>query len=64
MKHYHIQLWVENAPVLGKSPIEDVASFISKYITCHLPDKLAFPTLHHRVKKFQTHSHNNYCMRA
>jgi len=41
----------------------EVACFINKYITCRLPPKETFPTLYDRVCKYQTHTHNNYCIR-
>uniref|UniRef100_A0A1X7UZL4 Helitron helicase-like domain-containing protein n=1 Tax=Amphimedon queenslandica TaxID=400682 RepID=A0A1X7UZL4_AMPQE len=35
--HYHILLWIENAPV-GIDRPEEVCSFIQDRITCHIPD--------------------------
>uniref|UniRef100_A0A1X7VHP0 Helitron helicase-like domain-containing protein n=1 Tax=Amphimedon queenslandica TaxID=400682 RepID=A0A1X7VHP0_AMPQE len=36
--HYHILLWIENAPVVGIDRPEEVCSFIQDRITCHIPD--------------------------
>uniref|UniRef100_A0A1X7T5M0 Helitron helicase-like domain-containing protein n=1 Tax=Amphimedon queenslandica TaxID=400682 RepID=A0A1X7T5M0_AMPQE len=36
--HYHILLWIENAPVVGIDPPEKVCSFIKGRITCHMPE--------------------------
>uniref|UniRef100_A0A1X7SYX6 Helitron helicase-like domain-containing protein n=1 Tax=Amphimedon queenslandica TaxID=400682 RepID=A0A1X7SYX6_AMPQE len=38
--HYHILLWIENAPVVGVNPPEEVCSFIQDRITCHIPDSV------------------------
>lgn len=64
LQHFHIVLWVENSPIIGESSEEDIATFITKYITCHIPNKQNFPTLHQRVTKYQNHVHNSYCMRS
>lgn len=63
LQHFHLLLWVEDAPVLGVSTPEEVCQFIKKYVTCSMPDKNTSPTLFDRVSKFQTHKHNSYCMR-
>lgn len=62
-QHFHLMLWVKGAPVLHDSPIDEVAAFISKYVTCEVPKKNLAPTLHQRVVGYQTHKHNKYCMR-
>uniref|UniRef100_A0A1X7UAF3 Replication-associated protein ORF2/G2P domain-containing protein n=1 Tax=Amphimedon queenslandica TaxID=400682 RepID=A0A1X7UAF3_AMPQE len=36
--HYHILLWIQNAPVVGIDRPEEVCSFIQDRITCHIPD--------------------------
>lgn len=61
--HWHTLLWVKDAPVLGKSSSEEVAKFIQDHITCEIPDKKTFPTLHAKVTKYQQHHCNNYCKR-
>ncbi|KAF8792848.1 hypothetical protein HNY73_004397 [Argiope bruennichi] len=63
VQHFHLMLWVKDAPILRESSLDEVASFISKYITCAIPDKNISPTLYQRVMSYQTHKHNKYCMR-
>ena len=41
--HYHILLWIENAPVVGIDRPEEVCSFIQDRITCHIPDSNTSP---------------------
>lgn len=33
MQHFHMFLWVKNAPMIGQSTIVEVAIFINKYVT-------------------------------
>lgn len=44
--HFHLLLWIRNAPVIGESSSEEIATFIQKTITCSVPDKNNFPNLH------------------
>lgn len=62
-QHFHLLIWIENAPTIGESTTDEVVEFITKYITCRLPDKNISPTLHRRVDTHQRHTHNDYCMR-
>ena len=55
LQHFHLQLWVENAPIIGVSPDEEIIAFISKYCTCNLPDKNLSPILYNRVTNYQSH---------
>lgn len=64
LQHFHILIWVKDAPIIGESSSEKVADIINKHITCKKPDPTSFPTLAKRVSDYQTHHHNNYCMRA
>lgn len=64
LQHFHLMLWVKDAPILGKSTDEEVSLFIRKFVTCHIPDSTNFPVLHLRVKKYQQHYHNSYCQRT
>ncbi len=63
MQHFHLLLWTKDAPIIGETPNEEIAQFISKYATCALPDQNNFPTLYDRVKTYQTHYCNDYCQR-
>uniref|UniRef100_A0A1X7TYG9 Helitron helicase-like domain-containing protein n=1 Tax=Amphimedon queenslandica TaxID=400682 RepID=A0A1X7TYG9_AMPQE len=49
--HYHILLWIENAPVVGINRLEEVCSFIQDRITCHIPDSNTSADLNFLVKK-------------
>ncbi|XP_054266849.1 uncharacterized protein LOC128989020 [Macrosteles quadrilineatus] len=64
LQHFHLLLWVENAPVMGTSSNAEVADFILKYITCKVPNASVSPTLNNRVTSYQMHHHNSYCMRT
>ncbi|XP_067205359.1 uncharacterized protein [Linepithema humile] len=64
IQHMHCLIWIRDAPVLGKSPDEEVVSFIQKYVTCEIPDKNVSPTLYETVTSDQNHKHNSYCMRT
>ena len=37
--HYHILLWIRDAPVIGQDDPDEVLSWIQKRITCHIPDE-------------------------
>jgi len=60
LQHFHLMLWVKDAPILQVSTIEEVAEFINKYVTFSAPDKKVSPTLHHRIVNYQMHKHNSY----
>ena len=59
--HVHCLLWVKDAPVLGQSSPEDVKAYLSKIVTCSMPDAADSPTLHELVTRFQRHKCNKYC---
>uniref|UniRef100_A0A1X7VCQ4 Uncharacterized protein n=1 Tax=Amphimedon queenslandica TaxID=400682 RepID=A0A1X7VCQ4_AMPQE len=61
--HYHILLWIENAPVVGIDRPEEVCSFIQDRITCHIPDSNTSPDLNFLVTKYQMHKCSKYCKR-
>ena len=44
--HYHVLLWIDDAPVIGKHPPKDVLNWIEGKITCHIPDEKASPEIH------------------
>ncbi|XP_018361467.1 PREDICTED: uncharacterized protein LOC108760158 [Trachymyrmex cornetzi] len=64
VQHLHLLVWIKNAPILGKSPAEEVSKFILQHITCELPNKISSPTLYRRVNTHQRHIHNDYCLRS
>ena len=63
-QHFHLLIWIKDAPIIGKSSNEEVIDFLSKYTTCTLPDKDISPELYRRGNTHQRHVHNNYCLRA
>jgi len=62
--HYHVLLWIEGAPVIGKHSDKDVLSWIQNRIVCHIPDEKTSPELHRLVTKFQLHTCSKYCKRT
>ena len=63
IQHFHLLVWIKDAPIFGESSIEEVSKFILKYITCKKPDKNISPLLYRRVTTHQRHKHNDYCLR-
>jgi len=64
IQHFYIPIWIEGAPVIGINSDDEVCEFISKYVTCAIPDKSVSPILHERVLHHQFHHCNSYCMRS
>ena len=60
---YHVLLWVQDAPVVGKDPPEKVLAWIRERITCHIPDQKNNPELHRMVTRYQLHKCSEYCRR-
>ena len=54
--HYHVLLWIKDAPVIGVDPEHVVTEWIDKRISCHIPDEKGSPELHR-----QLHKCSNYC---
>ena len=50
--HYHALLWIQGAPVIGKSNPKDVLAWIQERITCKIPDATLNPELHALVTKY------------
>ena len=61
--HYHVLLWIKDAPVIGVDPEHVVTAWIDKRISCHIPDEKSSPELHRLVTKYQLHKCSNYCRR-
>ncbi|XP_070528970.1 uncharacterized protein [Cardiocondyla obscurior] len=64
IQHFHLLIWIKNAPIFGESSVEEVSKFILHYISCKKPDKNIAPLLYSRVDKHQRHRHNDYCLRS
>ena len=41
--HAHLLLWIDSAPVIGQNSDIEILSFIQKYVTCEIPDKIKYP---------------------
>ena len=61
--HYHVLLWIRDAPVIGVDHPEKVLTWIQERITCKLPDKESDPDLHALVARYQMHKCSAYCKR-
>ena len=47
--HYHVILWIEDAPVIGRGAPEDVLKWIKSRIRCKIPDEKTNPELGHQI---------------
>ena len=61
--HYHLLLWIDGAPVIGRDSNIDVLHWIQQRITCRIPDEKTNPELHRLVVKYQSHKCSGYCKR-
>ncbi|XP_053989992.1 uncharacterized protein LOC128882418 isoform X2 [Hylaeus volcanicus] len=55
LQHFHLLIWIEDAPIIDKSSKEEVAAFIMKYVTCRLPSPHVSPELYRRLITHQIH---------
>ena len=62
--HYHVLLWINEAPVIGVDSDITVLKWIQEQITCRIPDKGTNPELHCLVTKYQMHKCSSYCKRT
>ena len=62
--HYHVLLWINEAPVIGVDSEITVLKWIQERITCRIPDKDTNPELHRLVTKYQMHKCSSYCKRT
>ena len=61
--HYHVLLWIRDAPVIDRDDPEKVLDWIQDRITCHIPDEQGSPELHRLVTRYQLHKCSKYCRR-
>ena len=61
--HYHVLLWIKDAPVIGQDDPEEVLEWIQDTITCHIPKKETDPELYNLVTRYQMHRCSSYCKR-
>ena len=59
--HYHILVWIRDAPMIGEDNPEKVLECINTRITCHIPDDKNNPDLHRLVTRYQMHKCSAYC---
>ena len=48
--HYHLLLWIEGAPVIGRDSPDKVLAWIQERITCHI-HKLSFAQMHQLLQE-------------
>ena len=61
--HYHVLLWIKDAPVVGKDESKKILDWIQERITCRIPDEHTNPVLLSLVCKYQMHRCSGYCKR-
>ena len=61
--HYHVLLWIKDAPVIGQDDPDEVLEWIQGRITCHIPNKDTDPELYNLVTRYQMHRCSGYCKR-
>ena len=61
--HYHVRLWIKDAPVIGQDDPDEVLGWIQERITCHIPNKESDPRLYNLVTRYQMHKCSGYCKR-
>ena len=59
--HYHVLLWIRDAPVIDQDEPGKVLAWIQERITCQIPDKETNPDLHRLVSRYQMHKCSAYC---
>ena len=59
--HYHVLLWIRDAPVIDQDEPGEVLAWIQERITCHIPDKESNPD--RLVTRYQMHKCSTYCRR-
>ncbi len=59
--HYHVLLWVRDAPIIGVHEPDKVISWIDERISCRVPNEKSNPELHDIVTKYQMHKCSGYC---
>ena len=61
--HYHVLLWIRDAPVIGRDDPKRILAWLQERITFHIPDKGTDPDLHGLVTRYQMHKCSVYCKR-
>ena len=50
--HYHVFLWIKDAPVIGRDDPDVVLSWMQERITCNIPNKQSDSELHSLVTRY------------
>ena len=58
--HYHVLLWIRDAPIIDQDEPGKVLAWIQERITCQIPDE-SNPDLHRLVTRYQMHKCSAYC---
>ena len=61
--HFHMVLWIQDAPTIGNDHPDQIANWVEERITCRIPDQERNPELHKLVTKYQMHKCSSYCKR-
>ena len=61
--HYHVLLWIRNAPVIGQDEPDEILAWPQARITCCIPDVKSDPDLHRLVTRYQMHKCSAYYKR-
>ena len=61
--HFHMVLWIQDAPTIGNDHLDQIANWVEERITCRIPDQERNPELHKLVTKYQMHKCSSYCKR-
>ena len=59
--HYHVLLWIKDAPVIGRNDPDMVLGWIQETITCHIPNKESDLELYNLITRYQMHKCSGYC---
>ena len=59
--HIHSLLWVENAPTLSETTINEYTQFVDCSVKCELPAEDDNDKLYELVRSYQTHHHSKSC---
>lgn len=61
--HVHGKYWSEEAPKFGEASTQTILNYITKFVTCTLPDPEYSPILYELVNKYQRHRCGPSCLR-
>ncbi|EZA57993.1 hypothetical protein X777_02001 [Ooceraea biroi] len=64
IQHFHLLLWVKNAPIISEFSAEEISNFILQHVSCRMPNQIISPLLYRRVNTHQRHKHTDYCLRS